>query len=589
MSFNDELAKSSFQMNIVLKIGDNYYSQYQVDSGLTIDSDKLGLVFKVSVNGSSVDLKRVKTSISTLNFTLLDKNGSISNAIGLTDNAWIGDSVDFYLGFITGSFAWSDYKHISSTYIDSYSKVENAYSFKSLDPMSLIQQPIYTTRAQVNNDLLSTDTSEDFVGLDIADFPSSGMMIMDDEFISYTSKTLVGGSPVAYTLGGMTRGEMSGEAVDHDEGTVAYMVTHLSDNPINLLKDILTSELSIDSSIVDTTTMDSIRDTYFSGETFSFYVWNIDNALDWIEENILKATNCRLIIKDGKISLAILDKIDYTIEEVEINEDHIQKQPSYSIDGNKVINKVIVRFEYDYTQKKYLEEVEYTDTSSISDYGEKRPFVLELKGVTSANGGSDIASDRANRMLLRFAYPSAEIKVTTHFNRFNINIGDDVRLKYRYLPQSGAGLGIDDLLEVISKAPSGFDSNAKINWTLAFTSFSGIRIGLIAPAQAPASVTSQKVFTMPSGYGDYYRAGYFLKLWDNVNNTYFSDSANEIESVSGDTITMKSSFTTTLGSNTTIKFADYDECSDEQILRYAFVAPTSGIFADDKKAYGIVF
>ena len=110
MSFETESANKQFQLNIVLQIDGVYYSQFQVDSGLTIDSDKLGVVHQARINPFSVDLRSVRTTIQSLSFTLLDKDEIISVAIGNSPTQLVDVEVIMYVGYITGSFDFADYK-----------------------------------------------------------------------------------------------------------------------------------------------------------------------------------------------------------------------------------------------------------------------------------------------------------------------------------------------------------------------------------------------------------------------------------------------------------------------------------------------
>ncbi len=121
MTFSSELLNRQQQVNLVIRIGSVYYSNFQPDSGLTVDADKIGLLKNVKINGIKIDIKRVQTNINTLSFNLTDKDEIISLALGANEAAFADEDVDLYIGFITGSFDFSDYSNPSTTQIKNIS------------------------------------------------------------------------------------------------------------------------------------------------------------------------------------------------------------------------------------------------------------------------------------------------------------------------------------------------------------------------------------------------------------------------------------------------------------------------------------
>lgn len=222
-NFDTQLAKRTFKGNIVIAITDNdsnttYFSQHAVDSGLSVDYE--GYVIDASVNGEVIDLRNVKGSIPTLNFSLLDKNSNISTLIGLDDTALMNYRVKMYLGFITGSYGWANYELIADTKITSLLKKANSYTFNSSAATNELQKSIYTTFNSLSADINDIVTT---IGLnDTTDFATSGTAIISDEFIKWTGKS-------GNTLTGVTRAVLNSEASDHDNGTEIYVVTNIKE------------------------------------------------------------------------------------------------------------------------------------------------------------------------------------------------------------------------------------------------------------------------------------------------------------------------------------------------------------------------
>jgi len=171
---------------------------------------------------------------------------------------------------------------------------------------------------------------------------------------------------------------------------------------------------------------------------------------------------------------------------------------------------------------------------------------------------------------------------------YNIKPADIVLFRHRHLPMQGTGLGINDVVEVMSTATRGIKDDPRIDMKLEYTSFANYIIGVISPSPAlTGSITNQKTFEVPDG--SFYEVGYALRIWDNVNHEYFADPVNYIESINGNELTMEDDFVTELGANVSLFFAHYDDCSYGQRFLYAFTSPDSGFFADGKQCYRITY
>ena len=576
-NFLAELQNTSFQGNLIVSIDGTYFSQYQPDSGLVIDADKLGLVDNAKINGVTLDIRKANTPIATINFDLLDKDAIISSFMGSSDNSLQNAEVKLYFGFMTGSFDFADYALLGITRINSITKEANGFKFRSKEVTDLMQRSLLNTSDILDGPI--TDIQTTLALIDASNFPTTGRIKIGNEFMQYSGKTL-------NTLTGVARGDLTSTAIDHDSGDTVYLVTKKDAASMDIILDVLLNDLAIDASLVDQTSFTDLRDDEFSGEAnFVLYIYDIDNALNWLEDKVLEGTNTRLFSINGAITIGLLDQVPKFEDLPEITEDHTQSVPSWKLSSDKLVNKIIVKWGWNEGTQKFTSTSVFTDDDSITIFDERKSLTLKLYGVFS----SSIVSNRANRLLARFSTPKAQVKVKTHFNRFGINIADNVRLTHRFLPQEGGSLGFNDTLEVMSKSISGLHSGATISFGLEFSSYTGIRIGIIQPSpKLDLAITDQKTFTVPDG--TCYGVGYKLILFDNINNVYFSDPINEIESILGNVITMKNNFITTLGANVSLYFSDYENVSGDQRAIYMFTAPDTNIFINDSsKAYQIIF
>lgn len=589
MSYETEILNKQYTQNIVLQIGSNYYSDYQPDSGLSVPAANIGLINSVKMPSVTFDIKSINTTIQTLTFELLDKDENISILIANDANALLQTTVICKVGFITGSFAYADYKFISETKIKKITKTVNGYSFECTELIDELNEPIFDRANSLASSITNVSTS---LTLNSASgWPSSGAVKIDDEFILYSG---VSGN----TLTGLSRGDLSSLADSHASDAPVYFVYYTGNvNPITLLLqllispggggtyDVLSDGVGLSNTKIDVTTFETIRTDNFNTDQFRFYLYDTGKALDFIQNEILKACNLRLFSKNGKISCALLDQVNYGDPVEELNEDSIIGNPTWTINSDQIINKIIINYAYSEGEKKFSRQYVTTDTDSISLYGEKPELEYNFKGIQADLSGSSIVQNRANRLLQRLATPTAKIKANAQFDKSNFDFGQNILVRHRYIPKQGGGLGIADQLEIISRSID--FNNGTVSYDLNYTSYANLRIGLIAPSNLITSVTSQSVFNISDASP--YEVGYVLKLWDEINSVYFSDAANTILSISGNQITMANNWTTTLTTNVRIKFADYDEASDTQKAKYAFICQNSGFFDDGKKAYQIVF
>lgn len=592
MSYTTELTNKQFNNNIILKINGEYYGGQSPDSGLSLDSDKIGVIRSVKIPKTSLDIRRSKTTIGSISFDMVDVNQVISSKAMSSDSNWLNLEVEVYAGFITGSFDFADYILLSKNIITDYSRSENLYKFKAEQPQSLIVDQSFQVFSQLDGDI--NDLATTISLLDASSFPNSGRARINDEYIQWTSKS-------GDDLLGVSRADEFSIAEDHSDGDDVFLVTLVEDNPINIMLQILLSDqgdlsngafdvlssggLGIDQSLIDIASFTDIRDTSLSGDTYRLLLEAIDDTMDYLEEEILQPTRVRFVSKDGKIALAELDVLTLDPSLPDIDETSIVGTPKWKISSKKIINEVIVKWNYSWGEKRFSRTSTFLDQDSIDRYSKRKSITYEFRGITASNNGTIIVTDLANRLLNRLSTATPQIQVSSHFDQSAYNVADDIRLNHRYLPQQGGSLGFSDQLEIISKAVD-FNTGLVI-YDLEFTSFSGIRIGLIAPSPFISNITSQKTFDVPDG--SCYKAGYAVRIFDSVGNDYLPDAVNIINNVSGNTITMVNDFTTALNTNLRLKFATYDDADADQRARYAFTGSNSGFFDDGSKNYQILF
>jgi hypothetical protein len=578
--FSEKILKNRFETNVVIKIGTQWFSQRQPDSGVSVPDDHVGLVLDAAITPVSFDITKAKTTISSMTFSLLDKDDIITNYIFQSDDTWINREATIWVGTVNSSTSFSSYKQLGKSRIKTLSKSSNTYKFTTVDPVAQLITPIYTTRFTLDDDMSDSDMS-----IEVKDVPeglAAAPININGEFMTANNFYSGAGSNVMVLS---SRGDHGSEQRSHSKGSDVFIVYNKQDYAMNLLLDILIDEIGLDESEIIRGMFEDIRDNQLALDgQMLLRLYNVENGLTLIENEILFATNTRLVVIEGRIGVTILDENSFHTNV--IDENSIRGNPSYDIDGNKIVNRIYARYDYEWGSDRFLRTDVHEETDSINIYG-VRPMELSYRGIYSASNGEAMVRNRATRLLAKLGFPLASLSISAHLNRFDISPAEIVQVSHRYLPRKGAGIGMQDVMEVTSVGISNLRSDPQMRFKCEYTSFGVSRLGLIAPSPEPINITSQSVFEVPDG--SMYEAGDKLILWDAINEEFFPDAINEIDSILGNEITMVSAFTTTLGAGVKLFFPDYDECSDNQKTTYAFISPDDNFFAESDPAYRITF
>lgn len=616
MTYQSELeTKLNFYTNIVIDIDGTKFSKNQVDSGLVIDTDKVGMVDTISINPTQVDLKSSLSTIDSATIRIIDRGNTFSVAlyIGNDEGALIGKNVKIYVGRNTGSFDWSDYLLINEYRIKSISKDKNFYTISAKSQIDKAINRSFLFKGNLDNDIIGYPTSIT-IESDVDVSSDINHVFVESELIQFTSKTYSAG---VLTLTGLTRGVLGSDIEDHEQGSECNFVFKIEENPIDILLKMLISTAGDGSSydvypdgagiaedLIDITSFTAIKNNYFPTSTFQIYIYDIDKTLEFLQNEILIPINCRLSQSgiNKKITLVILDQFDYSSTPQIIDEDVTLPNPNWSLSEDGVVNRLVIDWDYREGDESFRKSNIFTNSQSIAKYGIKQEK-LEFKGIKTALDGNLTIAEFASRYLGRFSTPRAEIGCTTFIKKELIAVGDKVTFIHSEIPQQGEGLGINTVVEVLKKSVN--FKKGTLDFDLIFTSYSNSRIGVIAPSPIlNMTIYGQDSFDIPSWLVVYYGVGYKCRLWSISSNAYLPDAVNTILDITGNTLTFENNWTTTLSDDVILKFADYDDCSEIQLKRFAFIGYRAadynddynndhliggdGKFADGKKAYQII-
>ncbi len=614
----------TFRGNVVIKIGaSHYFAIRSPDSGLSIANNYNKSIASLTLNPTSIDVRRVTTTISSFTFRIVDLSQIVSALVAGDASNLIGAEVRIYLGRSGVDLDFSDYFELPLTYVQKIDHSDNSYSFSTSEQTERMAKPIYDFSSALAVDILSNTTTWT-MREDITNFPSSGFLKVEDEFVSYSGKDLVNNR-----FTGVIRGELNSVPADHAMASACVLVQTITDNPLNIILkllissggggtyDTLQSGLAIEHTLIDITEIEALRDSLFVGVSFTLSVYSVDSALKYIETELLMPNGLRLTTsQNSKVTLALLDKAAF-VEEVDvINEDTITKYPKWTLDGAKVVNSIEVQWNYSEGTKTFLNRDVYTDTASIAAYGAQTPLKYEFRGVKLASAGQALVDDFAGRMLARLSTPTPEISVTTQIDKSLQNIGGKSYLVSSKIPAPDGTLNFASDLEIISRAIN--QTTGDVTFKLAFTSYTTIRSGFVAPSDMILSFPTQKKVNVTLGRAAQYLVGWYMLLWDEINQMYCADAPNKIVAVidgetgfitesgeelitesgeelideggsDSDSIIFENDWATTLVNNRyRIRFANYDNAVDSE-KRYAFLSLGGADFADSKPSYKVTF
>ena len=612
MSYETEIVNKKYVPNIVIEFKGFTWAIRQPDSGLVVDYP--GMLDQVTINPTKIDPKKANTTINSYSFKLLDKKLVVTGLFQNNVKFFLNEEVKIYVGRSGVNMPFSDYLELPTTYVSGVSKETNAYNFSSKEAKDRLNRPAFNVENKLEVDILAATTTIDTV-ISIAEFQATGMIKIDNEYISYTGLDLVNNR-----FTGCVRGEKTSVPEDHSAGATIYEVTEVSANPVDILLQVLVSSgggssydvlpdgAGIDQSLVNITKFEAIRDEFFDGQEYELLFYGIDNILKFLEEQILFPNDLRIITDDtSKVSLVILNRNLFDDAMPIIDEDSIKAQPTYRVDDTDIVNQVNIQYDYVEGTDTYLKTYTSIDQPSINDYGKREPIKLNLKGVKSSLDGDQIVTDIAQRFLSRFSQPRPEISFTTHMDKSLVNLADKVQVTSNQIPSDTGELVFAETVEVLERGINFRTGDVKFK--VGFTSFTGVRECYLAPSDTAITFVDDFTVEVGSGRGALYQVGWMMRLYDNETRDYASTQVNEIAAINGDEITFvdeweaiylgtedgfrilqEDGFGILISGPTNnryrIMFADYDQVVEQQ-KRYCFISNAGLPFADGKKSYQI--
>ena len=559
------------------------------------------VLIKADFSGQSVDINSPKTALKSLTILILDKDNQVTTIFSEKDlhekTLKLFYSPDETLDFSKyGLKAEYRFKEL-------HSKDGNTYEIRCIETGELLADRLIIGSTIINADIDDSQTTGIIVE-NSDEFTGSGTIkaYIDEERISFTSVASDG------ELQGVTRAIDSTTADSHDAGTdfdIYRTVTGV--NFVDLMLQLIISEggggafdvldfgMGIRQELVDITEFESVRDNtpYIVTPTFDIeFKGDEDNFLKFIEDNYLNPSGLRLWYKDdGQISLLVI------AEPVPVNPPDILKldmvkgiMPKWAAKSNRIVNRLVVKVNYNVTTDKFERELVFEDAASIALYGLKRPKKISTRALQTANGAVTFLTTFSNKYFTFYSTPAPELdSVNLMPDKQFFDPGNQIDLSHPDLPNLQTGIrGIaDDVVQILGKD---FDLQTSITkYKLFYSTLLNFRIGFIAPTgYVAAGSFSTTVFDVGSGDGEKFDVGDVVNIWnDNFASPPVNFSQSTITDIVGDTITVSPAFSVTPVEGYRLRYADFDEVQESQKI-YAFVSITGGgDFGDGSKSYKI--
>lgn len=255
--------------------------------------------------------------------------------------------------------------------------------------------------------------------------------------------------------------------------------------------DTLGQGLKLKPADVDVEAHEYIRDTYLSAFDLEFWIDDIPNSKDWIEQELYLPAACFSIFRKGRSSVAIhvgpLTSSDIT----ELNRDNVTNAQTLRISRSLTTNfsnTVKYHFDYDLIEDKFKAIRSYESTLSKAriSAGDK-VFDVPSRGMTTANSAETLAQQAAEKFLGRYQYGAQFIKGMNILFKdgYPLEIGDIVLVDMADLQltdtSAGSRAGGKKLFEVLNKQMD--IKTGMITIDVVLTQFStGESFALIAPS-----------------------------------------------------------------------------------------------------------
>lgn len=365
--------------------------------------------------------------------------------------------------------------------------------------------------------------------------------------------------------------------------------------------DTLGEGLSMDGDQIDVAQHVEIRDTFISTFNYLFYITEtIERGKEFIEQQLYNPAGAYSVPRKSQASVNMHTPPLPGTTIVQLNQSNVINPSKIKIrrtTGKNFHNTVSYKFDQRVLESdKFDTIIITTNATSLAriDVGVKSLNIVARGMRTSLNGVS-LSSTANSRRLNKYKFAAEFLEnVRVNFKTgFAVEIGDVLLLDFSSLKisdiLSGTRSGESRLVQIDNKT---LNIDGKVTLTLTDTNFDkDNRFGLMSPCSNIAVGTSTTVFEIEeTGPNSPFGASEFKK-WEDFedvavlirNQDGSTSGTSVIDSINGNTITLKTALAFTPNNTMLMELDDYDNQLSNIKTYYAFMRDTD--FADGGKQY----
>lgn len=232
-------------------------------------------------------------------------------------------------------------------------------------------------------------------------------------------------------------------------------------HPLDILLDILSTQVGLSAGKIDTAKIEEYRDGIFAGMKLVFHLDQAVTAGDFIKAQIMKPLGGYIwTTADGKVTANFFYPIAGPTPVATFGADTWLSIPSAEM--TDMVNTVQFKFDKDSSVNgtaDYASNHTEGYAPSIAKYGQYGTQTIEADGLRSAFQGYFIAALTARLLFLRYGYKNLKFDqdaAEAIFSTMRCEIGDVVAVTHTRIPDRSAGvMGVTSkLFEILSKTLS---------------------------------------------------------------------------------------------------------------------------------------
>ena len=452
--------------------------------------------------GQQITPDEGRSSISSLNFDLLDKDGLITRLLFLYQMA--NRLVTVKMGFLEVPEENWAVVFVGRVLTYTLARDNTFYKFACTDLQRDVKEEVFsaftstTAPVGIADVTINVGNTAPFAAATAGQF----YIRINNEVIAYTGKT-----PTSFT--GCTRGQLGTVAAAYPATDIIvnnFIV--LQGNPLTLALQLLTSTgtgtngpydvlpascgVGIPQAQVNVAIFEQERNRWTSGITFRFEESQKQNLKNFLQDQIYTFLPAYPVVDNvGRLSVKIAAPPLATDigSKIQFTDDNITERPAFvgNVLDHYFFNELDLNYDFNFLTNDFDSRELFESPSSQALFGTTKTRTMESRGIRSSLMTAQRINNFGIRFLKRYAIPAPLLSAKGLLATRLIEVGDVIPLTSSKLPNLKTGtIGvIAQLVEVISAAPN--YGEGSVQFELLNTPYSyGRRYAAISPsAKAP--------------------------------------------------------------------------------------------------------